>query len=169
MPWLLYCFYSCIIDECEHLLSFFYVNLSECSVSFCLLFSCAVRLKCLFQTCCYFAFESHAAVVCESSHSVQVSQTAASLFSLDTVYGSLLHLLEYGDSSWTQHFSSGLSSSLSFSGHSSLLVCLGLAAILMSSFFGKVHVAFLCYCCPQKAFFQCCPVCQTLFHHLQMY
>lgn len=164
----MYCFHSCIIDECEHLLSFFYMNLSDFSVNFCLLFSCAVRLKCLFQTCCCFAFESHASV-CESSHSAQVSQTAASLFSLGAVYCSLLHLLEFGDSSLTPHLSTDLRSSLSNCGSLFPISTLGLAVILMSSFWGEAHVQLLCCCCLQKAFFQRCLVCQALNFHPQVY
>lgn len=164
MPWLLY---SCIIDECQYLLSFLCMNLSGFSVNFrLLLFSCAVRLKCLFQTCCYFAFESHAPAVCLWIQSQCPSLTDQLLLSFLCLQFMALCCISWNMETQARPHISALISAL-FSvvvGHSSLLVCLGLAVIL-SSFFGEAHVHLLCCCHPQKAFFQHCLVCEALIHH----
>lgn len=142
MPWLLYCFYSCIIDECEHLLSFFYKNLSDFSVNFCLSFSCAVRLKCLFQTCCYFAFESFICRLFVNPVTVPKSHRQLLLSFLWIHFISLCCISWNMESQARPHISALISAALPSltMGHSSLSVYLGLADILMSSFCGEVHV-----------------------------
>lgn len=114
----------------------------------------------------------HLLFVCESSHSVQVSQT--SCFSLFSGYSLWLFAASLGI--WRlklePHILVLISALPSVTvGHPSLLVRLGLAVILMSSFCGEVHVELLlcCCCCPQKVFFLHFSVCQTLIHHPQMH
>lgn len=173
MPWLLYCFYSCIIDECECLLSFLYMNLSDFSVNFCLLlFLGTMRLKCFFPTCCYFAFESRASAVCLWIQSQCPSLTDQLLLSFLWIQFMALCCISWNmETQARPHILVLISALPSVTvGHPSLLVRLGLAVILMSSFCGEVHVELLlcCCCCPQKVFFLHFSVCQTLIHHPQM-